>query len=92
MSTIQVKNVPPELHRELRRRAERGGMTVRDYVLALIERDQRRPTLDEWLEEVTADEAVALGEPAAEIVRADREERERELAGRAREGRGRSRR
>ena len=52
MGIIQMKNVPDDLHDELRRRARRSGMTVRDYVIALIARDQRRPTLEEWLEEI----------------------------------------
>lgn len=77
---IQVKNVPAPLHRELRRRAERSGKTIRDYVIELIERDQRRPTFDEWLDEVAQDEPATLAEPATEAVRASREEREQELA------------
>ena len=52
MGIIQMKNVPDDLHDELRRRASRAGMTVRDYVIALIARDQRRPAFDEWLAEV----------------------------------------
>jgi hypothetical protein len=83
MGTIQVKNLPPELHRELLRRADRAGMTIRDYVIALIQRDQRRPTFDEWLEEVASDPPVELDEPAAEAVRAARDERDRELAARS---------
>jgi hypothetical protein len=88
MGTIQMKNVPTGLHSELRRRAERAGMTVRDYVIALIERDQRRPALDEWLEEVAGDDPVALPEPAAEAIRAGREERERQLSARTGGSRG----
>lgn len=67
-------------------------MTLRDYVIALIERDQRRPTLDEWLEQVAGDEPVALPGPAAEAVRAARDERERQLAGPTEAGRARRRR
>jgi hypothetical protein len=88
MSTIQVKNVPADLHAELKRRAERAGMTIRDYVLALIARDQQRPTLDEWLEAVASDEPVNLLESAAEAVRAARNEREQELLTRVTGGRG----
>lgn len=33
MGNLQVKNVPTELHEELRRRAAESGSTVRDYVL-----------------------------------------------------------
>lgn len=71
--------MPAELHGELRRRAARAGMTVRDYLLALIERDQLRPTLDEWLEEVTAVDPVPLTASAADLVRGNRDERERDL-------------
>lgn len=79
MGTIQVKNVPAELHGELRRRAARAGMTVRDYLLALIERDQLRPTLDEWLEEVTTADPVPLTASSADLIRRGRDERELEL-------------
>lgn len=47
MGNLQVKNVPDELHTELRRRAELAGMTVRDYVLRVIRRDLRVPAPDE---------------------------------------------
>jgi hypothetical protein len=36
MSIIQVKNVPPAMHSELRRRAQQEGTTIRDYVMKLI--------------------------------------------------------
>jgi antitoxin FitA len=88
MGIIQMKNVPDDLHDELRRRASRAGMTVRDYVIALIARDQSRPTLEEWLEEIASDPPVDMGESPAEAVRAGREERERELEGRNGGGHG----
>ena len=88
MGIIQMKNVPDDLHDELRRRAARSGMTVRDYVIALIARDQRRPTLEEWLEEIAMDPPVGIGESPAAAVRAGREERERELEGRNGGGHG----
>ena len=90
MGIIQMKNVPDDLHDELRRRARRSGMSVRDYVIALIARDQRRPTLDEWLEEVAGDVPVITSESPADAVRAGREERARELdpAGAGRGDRG----
>jgi antitoxin FitA len=34
---IQIRNVPEELHRELKSRAARAGMTLTDYLLREIE-------------------------------------------------------
>jgi hypothetical protein len=88
VSIIQVKNVPPAMHGELRRRAGQEGMTIRDYVLKLIERDQRLPSKADWLARVAELEPVAVSQSAAEMVREAREERGQELTARA--GRGSS--
>lgn len=92
MSIIQVKNVPPQMHTELRRRADQEGMTIRDYVLKLIERDQRLPSKRDWLERVAELKPVAVSRSAAEVVREAREERDRELTERVEGGRGARRR
>jgi hypothetical protein len=88
MSIIQVKNVPPAMHGELRRRAGQEGLTIRDYVLKLIERDQRLPSRADWLDRVAALEPVTVSQSAAEMIRQAREERDEELM--ARVGRGSS--
>jgi hypothetical protein len=88
VSIIQVKNVPPAMHSELRRRADQEGMTIRDYVLKLIERDQRVPSKRDWLERVAELEPVAVSRSAAEMVREGREERDRELMERTEGGGG----
>jgi len=75
MSNLQVKNMPDELFGELRRRAAQSGLTVRDYVLQLIEADQRLPTAGEWLEELRAQPPVVL--TAADVVNAVAEGRTR---------------
>jgi hypothetical protein len=72
--TIQVKNVPPPVHRELRRRAEQEGLTIRDYVLKLIERDLRRPSKTDWLDRVAKLEPVVVSQSAAELIREARED------------------
>jgi hypothetical protein len=79
LSNIQVKNVPPELHGELRRRADQEGLTIRDYVLKLIERDQRLPSKADWLDRVAELEPVAVSQSAAEVIREAREERDEQL-------------
>ena len=50
MSAIQVKNVPPELHDELRRRAAAEGKTVGELILESLRRDLRKREMREWLD------------------------------------------
>jgi hypothetical protein len=82
MRIIQVKNVPPAMHTELRRRAGQEGLTIRDYVLKLIERDQRLPSKTDWLDRLAELEPVTVSHSAAETIREAREERDRELTAR----------
>jgi hypothetical protein len=79
VSIIQVKNVPDQMHRELRRRADQEGTTIRDYVLKLIEKDQRLPSKRDWLDRVAELEPVQVSQSAVEVVREGREERAPEL-------------
>src|SRR6185437_228882 len=58
MSAIQVKNVPDELHEQLRARARAEGRSMSDYVLYVLERDLALPTTREWLERLKEDEPV----------------------------------
>ena len=69
-----MKNVPERLHEELRRRATRAGLTVRDYVLRLIDADLRLPSTEDWLEEVRTHPPVEIS--ADDAVRAVTEGRE----------------
>jgi malonyl CoA-acyl carrier protein transacylase len=43
MGNLQIKNVPEALHDELRARADGAGLTLRDYVLRLLERELAVP-------------------------------------------------
>ena len=49
MGAVQIKNVPEPLHDALRARAADEGMTISDYVLAVLRRDLELPTQREWL-------------------------------------------
>lgn len=79
MGNLQIKDLPDELHGELRRRARVEGVTIREYVLDLLRRDQERPTRSEWLQRVRQLVPVDLAEPASEFLRHDRDERDHEL-------------
>jgi hypothetical protein len=82
MKMIQVRNVPDELHRELKARAAHQGVALTDYVLALIEVDLARPTLEEALERIARLPRPRGGVRGAAFVRTGRAERDDELASR----------
>jgi hypothetical protein len=75
MGAIQVKNVPADLHEALRRRAADEGMDLQDYVLMLIRRDLRMPTMREWLEEVRSHPVDPSLPSGAAVIRELRDER-----------------
>lgn len=50
MKTIQIRNVPDEIHLELRIRAAKANLSLSDYVLAELERKMAKPPLAEVLE------------------------------------------
>lgn len=54
MSSIQVRNVPEQLHRQLKMRAAQEGRTLSDYVLDELRVAAGRPTMREWLDAVDA--------------------------------------
>ena len=76
MANLQIKDLPEDLHEELRRRARAEGVTVRAYVQRLIEADQALPSREEWLARVRARRPVDVtGTTIAGLVAADRAER-----------------
>lgn len=76
MPSIQVKDVPDEVHATLRRRAAEARMSLQEYLLARLEQDANTPTLDEVLDRAggRAGGRVPLT-AAVEAVRADRDAR-----------------
>lgn len=71
--TIEIKNVPDELHRKLVMRAAKNGMTLSDYLLSEIGHVAEKPTMKEWLEMVGDREPVKTSETSAEIIRRHRD-------------------
>lgn len=72
---IQIRNVPDDLHRELKERASGAGMTLSDYLQQLLERAVRRATPEEMRRRLEEREPVDPDEPSAEAVRSEREAR-----------------
>jgi hypothetical protein len=84
MGHIQIRNVPEDLHRKLKARAAEAGMSLSDYLLAELEPLAELPTLQEWVREVRGRPVVRLERRPAEVIREEREHRERELVDRFR--------
>lgn len=66
---IQIRNVPDDLHRTLKERAAKSGMTLSDYLLSEIEQVAAKPTMKEWIEKVGRDEPVEVDEPPEVVIR-----------------------
>lgn len=75
MSMIQIRNVPEEVHRELKARAARAGMTLSDYLMDLIRKASERPEPDVLRRRIRERAPVYPSESPAEAVRAEREAR-----------------
>ena len=50
MPSIQVKDVPDDVHATLRRRAAAAGQSLQEYLLARLVDEASTPTVDEVLE------------------------------------------
>jgi antitoxin FitA len=82
MGHIQIRNVPEDVHRTLKARAAKAGMSLSEYLLKGLVDQARRPTWDEITERIQRRPPVHLRMSAAEAIRAEREERERSLGDR----------
>ncbi len=47
MPSVQIKNVPPDVHKTLRRRADEAGQSLQAYLLSTLEEQASRPTVKE---------------------------------------------
>lgn len=72
---IQIRNVPDDLHRELKERAARAGMSLSDYLQGILERAARRATPAEMRRRLESREPVDPDESSAAAVRSEREAR-----------------
>ncbi|HEX4965242.1 MAG TPA: hypothetical protein VF173_30815 [Thermoanaerobaculia bacterium] len=73
--TVQIRNVPDDLHRKLKARAASAGMSISEYLLRDLERSLSKPTPGELLERLRSHGRVNLTEPVEEVVAAEREGR-----------------
>ncbi len=76
MTTLQIRDVPEELSRELKARAAAAGQSLSQYALAALTRSVQRPRVDLLWADIEARVSVdreAVG--AAALIRAERDAR-----------------
>ena len=66
---IQIRNVPDDLHKAIKIKAAKSGMSLSDYLLRMIAEDAQQLTLEEWFERVSTREPVELTEDPAVTIR-----------------------
>jgi hypothetical protein len=50
MPSVQIKDVPSDVHSTLRRRAAAAGQSLQEYLLGRLTEEARTPTVDEVLD------------------------------------------
>jgi len=73
MKTIQVRNVPDDVHRALRTRAAAAGVSLSDFALGELERAARRPPVAELLQRARARAGGASSRAIVAAVRSGRD-------------------
>lgn len=74
MPSVQIKNVPPDVHRVLRERAAAAGQSMQEYLLAQLTRQAQEETLEEVLDRAGGRAGGSLGLAfAAEALRDERQ-------------------
>jgi plasmid stability protein len=72
---LQVRNVPEDVHAELRRRAQAAGVSLSEYVLRELEKVAARPPIEEVLARSASRRLDISMADVVETIRAVRPER-----------------
>jgi plasmid stability protein len=72
---IQIRNVPDEIHRELKVRAARAGRSLSDFLLEELRDLATRPTPEEIIARIEASGRIEEDLDIAGAVRAERDAR-----------------
>ena len=75
MTSLQIRNVPDELHRQLKARAAIEGHSLSEYALSELRRAMQHPTRRELVERVASFERISLKESAVDAIRSERDAR-----------------
>lgn len=69
---IQIRNVSDEVHRQIKARAARAGMSLSDYLYREVRMLASTPDVDEVLDRIASRGRVKPGEPPGQVVREER--------------------
>lgn len=72
---IQIRNVPDEVHKALKIRAAKEGMTLSDYLAREIKNIVKRPLIDEVIENIKSRNIQSSKLDSVKAVRKERETR-----------------
>lgn len=72
---VQIRNVPSELHRELKARAALEGMSLSEYLLRELRQALDRPTLEEMRKRLSMRRPVDPHPSPAAVIRRERNRR-----------------
>lgn len=75
MKTIQIRNVPDDVHGQLKARAALDGRSLSDFALAELRRSLERPTRKDWLARLATREPFDVPGGSAALIRAERDSR-----------------
>jgi len=74
MGDMLIRDVPEEVHAELKRRAEAAGTSLQSYARRILLAEAARPSLDDWFRQLDALPPVRTSMTGAEAVQAARDE------------------
>lgn len=80
MKSLQVRDVPDALHDTLIARAHARGMSLRQYVIEVLNDHCVLPTMDEWLDGLRRLTPAAATVSGADAVRGAREADDTDIA------------
>lgn len=66
---VQIRDVPDDVHRTLKARAAREGMSLSDFIKRELERTAERPSVQEWLERTQQAKPISSKLSPAEAIR-----------------------
>ena len=72
---IQIRNVPDDLHRVLKSRAAKAGMSLSDYLLHEVRQVAERPTPEEFRARLQRLPPLDLDISTADMIREERDSR-----------------
>jgi len=72
---IQIRNVPDEIHRQVKARAALSGMSMSEFILRELKRVIERPSREEVLDRLARLPGVEVEPSPSELIRKERDSR-----------------